>query len=424
MNSTIRVGMAGLGMIFEETYLPVFNKLANSHLTDPSIQPASVRLAGTLSRTGRRVEKFKSQAAFANCSNYSSLDSIEAFLSACDAVCIATPDNRHFPLAKMALESGKHVLIEKPSVLSLDELDQLCELAKSNDVLCRVVYHKLADPDHKKLRTHVIDGVLRHVNSGYCTLLEPKQISLGQFSEWIGGRNPGTYVAVHYIKLIDFTFGHSSGNNWRLSRVSCTGQRGIVGPQIGNTWDSVQLRIEYVYPDGREACFDIHTNWVNPDNFCGYVEQEAQFRFDNAVWLSHQRKRGVELSVENKTPHEIKETPNHHYNADIVEPWNFRHRRGYGLEVIERFFVECASVHQARDQTARTLALNTVRKMEYASIEAERNVVAVVQAMESILSSHANGRPGGIVTANNPAGGLLLWLPGESQSRVLYPGKI
>ena len=53
-------------------------------------------------------------------------------------------------------------------------------------MLAKVVYHKLLDPDHKKLRTLVADGVLRHVNNGYCSLLEPKQISGGQFAEWIG----------------------------------------------------------------------------------------------------------------------------------------------------------------------------------------------------------------------------------------------
>src|SRR5207244_8931829 len=103
------------------------------------------------------------------------------------------------------LQAGKHVLIEKPSVLRLQELDELEALARERNVLAKVVYHKLADPDHKKLRTHVADGVLQHVNNGYCSLLEPKQISGSQFAEWIVGRNPGAYVAVHYIKLIDFT---------------------------------------------------------------------------------------------------------------------------------------------------------------------------------------------------------------------------
>ena len=173
-------------------------------------------------------------------------------------------------------------------MLRLQELDELDALARRHQVLAKVVYHKLADPDHKKLHTHVADGVLRHVNNGYCSLLEPKQISGRQFAEWIAGRNPGTYVAVHYVKLIDFTF----GPDWRLARVSATGQSGLVGPADGPTWDSVQFQVVYTYPDGREAAFDIHTSWVTPDNFPGYVEQEVQFRFDNGVWNAHQRKRG------------------------------------------------------------------------------------------------------------------------------------
>jgi predicted dehydrogenase len=140
-----------------------------------------------------------------------------------DAVYIPLPTAIRKEWAIRAAEAGKHVLIEKPSVLKLQELDALDEIAKKNNVLAKVVYHKLGDPDHKKLRTHYVDGNLRHVNNGYCTLLEPKSISGSQFAEWIQGRNPGTYVAVHYIKLIDFTF-HS---DWKLARITCNGQRGI-----------------------------------------------------------------------------------------------------------------------------------------------------------------------------------------------------
>ena len=39
-----------------------------------------------------------------------------------------------------------------------------------------------------------------------------------------------------------------------------------------------------------------------PDNFPGYVEQEVQFRFDNGVWNGHSRKRGIECTIEGKTP--------------------------------------------------------------------------------------------------------------------------
>src|SRR5262249_60030628 len=104
-----------------------------------------------------------------------------------DVVCVASRDDRHFEAARLALSAGKHVLIEKPSVLRLQELDELIALARQKRVLARVVYHKLADPDHKKLRTHVVEGTLKHVNNGYCSLLEPKQISGSQFAEWISG---------------------------------------------------------------------------------------------------------------------------------------------------------------------------------------------------------------------------------------------
>jgi predicted dehydrogenase len=334
---------------------------------------------------------------------------------------VATPDDRHFEGAKAALSAGKHVLIEKPSVLTMSQLDELVTLAERNRVLARVVYHKLADPDHKKLRTHTIDHNLIHVNNGYCSLLEPKSISGSQFAEWITGRNPGTYVAVHYIKLIDFSFATPT---WRLSRVSATGQRGLVGSAKGDTWDSVQLQMTYLYDDGREATFDIHTSWVTPDNFPGYVEQEVQFRFDNGVWAAHQRKRGVEVTIENRTPSELKYTPNHHYNGTFLEPWDQRSQRGYGIEIIQRFFEEVAFVEYGGPQMDRDTRLHQMRALRYADLSADRNTVATVQAMEALLASHARGQPAGVVRVDDPAGGLVLALPGEGRLEVLYSGTV
>jgi predicted dehydrogenase len=312
------------------------------------------------------------------------------------------------------------VLIEMPSVLRLQDLDDLDALARRRGVLAKVVYHKLADPDHKKLRTHVVDGVLRHVNNGYCSLLEPKLISGGQFAEWINGRNPATYVAVHYVKLIDFTFGPA----WRLSRIAATGQRGLVGPAEGPTWDSVQLQVVYTHPDGREAAFDIHTSWVTPDNFPGYVEQEVQFRFDNAVWNAHQRKRGVEITVEGRTPTDLKITPNHHYNGTFLEPWGERSQRGYGMEVLRRFFEEVAFVEFGGPAGERAERLARMRALAYNDLSADRNTVAVVQALEAILARHAAGQPGSMVTVNRPVEGLTVFGPGQPGPVSLYSGTV
>ncbi len=417
----LRAGMVGTGMIFDETYRPFFEAVFQRPLYQPSFGVCQVALAAVASRTGRRADAYRhaSVGRIGRFESFCEPDSVEKLLaSGVDFVCVATPDDRHFSAAQAALESGKHVLIEKPSVLSLAELDELDRVARERNVLAKVVYHKLLDPDHKKLRTLVADGELSHVNNGYCTLLEPKTISGSQFAEWIQGRNPGTYVAVHYIKLIDFTFGG------RLRSVQCTGQRGLVGPATGPTWDSTQLRMIYEYADGREAAFDIHTSWVTPDNFPGYVEQEVQFRFDNGVWNGHSRKRGVECTIEGRTPIERKITMNNHYNGTFLEPWGQRSQRGYGIEVLERFVRELAEVEFGGPASQRDQRLADARALAYNDVSADRQTVAAVQAMEAILARHAAGTPNCIVQVNDKHGGLVLYAPGSAEPDILYAPRV
>ena len=180
----------------------------------------------------------------------------------------------------------------------------------------------------------------------------------------------------------------------------------------------------YVYDDGREAAFDIHTSWVTPDNFPGYVEQEVQFRFDNGVWNGHSRKRGVELTVEGRTPHELKTTINTHYNGTFLEPWGARAQRGYGLEVLERFVREVAQVEFGGAAADRPRRLASARTLTYNDLSADRQTVATVQAMEAILSQHAAGQPNCLVNVNDRHGGLVLYRPGSGEPEVLYQPEV
>jgi predicted dehydrogenase len=51
-----------------------------------------------------------------------------------DAVHVATPNASHFPIAKAALEAGKHVLCEKPLAMSVAEAQALTDLAAAKKV--------------------------------------------------------------------------------------------------------------------------------------------------------------------------------------------------------------------------------------------------------------------------------------------------
>jgi predicted dehydrogenase len=52
-----------------------------------------------------------------------------------DAVVIATPVATHYPLARAALESGKHVMVEKPLAASSRDAEDLIELAHENNLV-------------------------------------------------------------------------------------------------------------------------------------------------------------------------------------------------------------------------------------------------------------------------------------------------
>lgn len=64
---------------------------------------------------------------------------------ALDAVIIATADAFHVPLALMAVNAGKHVLVEKPLSHSISECHQLMEAAEKNKVVVQVGHMKRFD---------------------------------------------------------------------------------------------------------------------------------------------------------------------------------------------------------------------------------------------------------------------------------------
>lgn len=64
--------------------------------------------------------------------------SYEALLSGCDAVSIVVPTPAHHAVAKAAIDAGKHVFIEKPITVTLEQADELIALAKKRGVMIQI----------------------------------------------------------------------------------------------------------------------------------------------------------------------------------------------------------------------------------------------------------------------------------------------
>jgi len=57
-----------------------------------------------------------------------------------DLVTVATPNSTHFDITKAFLESGFHVLCEKPMTMSVDEGEEIVKVAKATGKICAVNY--------------------------------------------------------------------------------------------------------------------------------------------------------------------------------------------------------------------------------------------------------------------------------------------
>ena len=80
---------------------------------------------------------------------------------AVEAVLIsATPETLHYPMAKACLEAGKHVLLEKPISITLDEADELIEIAESKGLKFTIGYSQRFNGKQALIKRSVDDGTL------------------------------------------------------------------------------------------------------------------------------------------------------------------------------------------------------------------------------------------------------------------------
>ncbi|MBI2144965.1 Gfo/Idh/MocA family oxidoreductase [Candidatus Woesearchaeota archaeon] len=174
-----------------------------------------------------------------------------------DCVVIATPASTHFELAREALESGKHVLLEKPMVTSLDEARKLNAVVRKCG-LTFMVGHQFVYNDHLRyLRSFLESGELgevRHTIGEHILFLQRPDI--GCFWD----------AAPHQLSMLRFLF--NPGKIKRVTGVSLPGsgletfasatvrfESGLLSTVVVSCFGS-RARSLFVAGDGGSAVFD------------------------------------------------------------------------------------------------------------------------------------------------------------------------
>ncbi len=143
-NQPIRVALIGYGQSGKIFHAPFISTTPGLQLTVVgSSQPATV-LADY-----PEVEVVPTEAA--------------AVHPAIDVVVIATPNDRHAPLAQLALAAGKHVVVDKPFALSLGEARQLVALAQDKQRLLSVFQNRRWDSDYVAVKAALAQQLIGRV---------------------------------------------------------------------------------------------------------------------------------------------------------------------------------------------------------------------------------------------------------------------
>jgi predicted dehydrogenase len=160
-----------------------------------------------------------------------------------DAIVIATPAATHFSVAQAALETGKHVLAEKPLATNTAEVDELIRLAERRGLVLMAGHTFIYNDAVRFLRNMILKGEL-----GDIVYLYSHRLNLGQIRSDV---NAWWNLAPHDISIQLFLMGDLD-----VKTVSAAGraflQRGIEDVVTANlTWRNGMMGV-------------IHVSWLDP----------------------------------------------------------------------------------------------------------------------------------------------------------------
>jgi len=178
----------------------------------------------------------------------------------------ATPETMHFPIARDALLAGKHVFLEKPIAQTLEEADELTDIAAKKGLKFTIGYTQRFNAKYAYVREKILDGTLGDPVSG----LVSRHISraLGKKITGRGRLSPAAMEATHDL---DFML-------WCLEprkpiRVYAQGVEKVMVKAGANAADHMWIMV--TMDDG--FIFTIGAGWILPPGYPNFSTTWIEF---------------------------------------------------------------------------------------------------------------------------------------------------
>jgi predicted dehydrogenase len=158
-----------------------------------------------------------------------------------DAIAIVTPISDHFPLAKKALENGKHVFVEKPFTATVSEAAQLVDMAEQRNLRIMVDHTFLFNGAVRKIQELINSGML-----GNLYYYDSTRVNLGIFQH---DANVVWDLAPHDLSIIDYLILEAP------QAIVATGEKHVNGTED-------MAFITMYFPD--KVIAHLNVNWLSP----------------------------------------------------------------------------------------------------------------------------------------------------------------
>jgi len=259
-----------------------------------------------------------------------------------DAVLVATPVNSHFELAMMALEAGKHVLVEKPITNSAEQAAKLVEEADKRKLTLMVDHTFVYTSAVRKIKELVEQGSL-----GQLFYYDSVRVNLGLFQHDV---NVLWDLAVHDLSIMDFVLGKSP------RMIAATGVASVGGQPESLAY------LTCFFADNLIAHF--HVNWLAPVKIRKTLigGSHKMIEWDD-MELSEKLRvydKGITVVSNPETVHQLKVG----YRAGDM--WAPHLPNVEALQVEARHFVECVAASRKPTTDGRA-GLRVVKILEAAS---------------------------------------------------------
>jgi len=269
-----------------------------------------------------------------------------------DALIVATSVKQHFPMAKAALQAGKHVMIEKPLASSSAECEELIDIAKKNGLVLMVGHTFLYSSPIRKMK-QIIEwgdiGDIRYISS--------RRLNLGLFQKDI---NVTWDLAPHDISIVLYILGEAPIN------VNCTGNAHVT-PGVE---DVTTLCINFRH----NRLATIQSSWLDPRKVreMTIVGTKRMIVYDDVQPL--EKIRIYDMRVE-RPPHydNFAEFQYSYHYGDSYIPYV---KQEEPLKVECQHFLDCI-LHGKTPLTNGEAGLDVVRILEAAQASLRQNGAAV-----------------------------------------------